>query len=337
MRNNSVDFLRGVAILIMVAANSYPYIFPALPCPMMLRVIFSTAAPIFIFLSGVSLRLSEENGKSILNTIQRIFQILFFAVLIDVAIWNIMPFYTMDVLYLISFSLFTMLFLRRLPDFYALLVFAFSFSLTLFFAQNYNFKLIEIPAFEADQNYIILDAIKHIFIDGWFPVFPWLGIPILGYYSAKYRILLSKYLNFILICGILGLSSFLFFTLGGTFSFNLPRINYMEIFYPVTLPFWIYMIGIFLVVIYFKVKNSFSHNYIGLLGTYSLAVYFFHALLLQFYVPIFDFENHHYSFFGYFLIIASLFLLVFSYVSLLYILVKKTGKKFPVVKFLLGI
>ncbi|MFN5337970.1 MAG: hypothetical protein ACK5C2_11965, partial [Bacteroidota bacterium] len=104
-----------------------------------------------------------------------------------------------------------------------------------------------------------------------------------------------------------------------------------------TLPFWIYMIGIFLVVIYFKVKNSFSHNYIGLLGTYSLAVYFFHALLLQFYVPIFDFENHHYSFFGYFLIIASLFLLVFSYVSLLYILVKKTGKKFPVVKFLLGI
>jgi|GEM_PF-3734741 len=97
------------------------------------------------------------------------------------------------------------------------------------------------------------------------------------------------------------------------------------------------MIGIFLVVIYFKIKNSFSHNYIGVLGTYSLAVYFFHAVLLEYYVPIFDFDNQEYRFFGYFLIISSLFLLVFSYVSLLFILVKKTGKRFPLVKFLLGI
>jgi len=337
MRNNSVDFLRGLAILIMVAANSYPYIFPDLPCPMLLRVIFSTAAPIFIFLSGVSLRLSEENGKSIANTFQRIFQVLFFAVLIDVAIWGIMPFYTMDVLYLISFSLFTILILSRLKDFYALLVFVFSFLLSLFFAQTYNFNLFEIPAFKPGYNYLFLDAIKHIFVDGWFPVFPWLGIAILGYYSAKHSNLFRQYLNLILFCGILGVSCFLFFTLGGFFSFNLPRINYMEIFYPVTLPFWIYMIGIFLVVIYFKIKNSFSHNYIGVLGTYSLAVYFFHAVLLEYYVPIFDFDNQEYRFFGYFLIISSLFLLVFSYVSLLFILVKKTGKRFPLVKFLLGI
>jgi hypothetical protein len=43
MRNHSVDFFRGIAILIMVAANSYPYIFPDLPCPMLIRVLFSTA------------------------------------------------------------------------------------------------------------------------------------------------------------------------------------------------------------------------------------------------------------------------------------------------------
>ena len=42
---------------------------------------------------------------------------------------------------------------------------------------------------------------------------------------------------------------------------------------------------------YFMLKNSLNRNYVGLLGTYSLAVYFFHAVLLQFYLPIFNFEN----------------------------------------------
>jgi len=337
MRNHSVDFLRGVAILIMVAANSYPYIFPDLPCPMMIRVVFSTAAPIFIFLSGVSLRLSEENGKSILDTIQRIFQVLFFAVLIDVVIWGILPFYTMDVLYLISFSLITILGLKRLPDFYALIVVALIFSLTQYLADSYNFDLIELSAFDTDQNYRFLDAAKHIFIDGWFPVFPWLGISLLGYYLAKHRLFFSEYLNLFLMSGIVGVACFVYFTLGGTFSFNLPRSNYMEIFYPVTLPFLGYMLSIFLLVFYFMAKNSLNRNYIGLLGTYSLAVYLFHAVLLQFYLPIFDFENKQHTFLTYFLIISSLFLLVFSYVSLLFLLVKGTGKKFPVVKFLLGI
>jgi len=337
MRNHSVDFFRGIAILIMVAANSYPYIFPDLPCPMLIRVLFSTAAPIFIFLSGVSLRLSEENGKSILNTFQRICQVLFFAVLIDVVIWGIMPFYTMDVLYLISFSLITILGLRKLPDFYALLVFVLSFSLTLFFAQQYNFSLNEVGAFEFGDDYLFLDAVKHIFIDGWFPIFPWIGVSILGYYFTKHRLVFGKYLNLFLLIGLAGVSGFLFFTLGGSFSFNLPRSNYMEIFYPVTLPFFVYMGSIFLLVFYFMQKNYLSRNYVCLLGTYSLAVYFFHAVLLKFYLPIFDFENTQHTFWTYFLIFSSIFILVFGYVSLLFLLVKKTGKRFPAIKFLLGI
>lgn len=337
MRNHSVDFLRGVAILIMVAANSYPYLFPDLPCPTLVRVLFSTAAPIFIFLSGISLRLSEENGKSILNTIQRICQVLFFAVLIDVVIWGIMPFYTMDVLYLISFSLITILGLRRLPDFFALLVFVLSFSLTLFFAQYYNFNLNEVAAFESGDDYLVVDAATHIFIDGWFPVFPWIGVSILGYYFTKHRLVFGKYLNLFFLIGLSGVFGFLIFTLGGTFTFNAPRSNYMEIFYPVTLPFFVYMGSIFLLVFYFMQKNYLSRNYLGLLGTFSLAVYFFHAFLLQFYLPIFEFEKAEPTFLTYLLIISSLFLLVFSYVFLLYLLVKRTDKRFPVIKFLLGI
>lgn len=321
----------------MVAANSYPYVFPDLPCPILVRVLFSTAAPIFIFLSGVSLRLSEENGKSILDTIQRICQVLFFAVLIDVVIWGIIPFYTMDVLYLISFSLITILGLRKLPDYYALLVFVLSFSLTLIFAQYYKFSLNEVAVFEFDDDYLFLDAVKHIFIDGWFPIFPWIGISILGYYITKHRLVFGKYLNLFPLIGLAGVSGFLFFTLKGAFLFNLPRSNYMEIFYPVTLPFFLYMGSIFLLAFYFIQKNYLSRNYVCLLGTYSLAVYFFHAVLLQFYLPIFDFENTQHTFLTYFLIFFSLFLLVFSYVTILFLSVKKTGNKLPVIKFLLGI
>lgn len=321
----------------MVAANSYPYLFPDLPCPLEVRVLFSTAAPIFIFLSGVSLRLSEENGKSILNTIQRICQVLFFAVLIDVAIWGILPFYTMDVLYLISFSLITILGLRRLPDFYVLIIFVLNFSLTLFFAQYYDFSLIELAAFDMNQNHYFSDAIRHVFIDGWFPIFPWMGISILGYYFTKHRLVFGKYLNLFLLMGLAGVSGFLFFTLGGAFLFNLPRSNYMEIFYPVTLPFFVYMGSIFLLIFYFMQKNYLSRNYVCLLGTYSLAVYFFHAVLLQFYLPIFYFENTQYTFFTYFLVFSSLFLLVFSYVFSLLLFVRMTGKNFPFIKFLLAI
>jgi uncharacterized membrane protein len=337
MRNHTVDFFRGIAILIMVAANSYPYIFPDLPCPIGVRVLFSTAAPIFIFLSGVSLRLSEENGKSILNTIQRIFQVVFFAVLIDVLIWGIFPFYTMDVLYLISFSLMTILVFRKLPDFYALAGFIFCFSLTFILSPYYNFNLNEVPAFERGLYHYFIDAAKHFFIDGWFPVFPWLSISMLGYYLAKHRIVLNKYLHLVLASGIAGVFCFLFFTLNASFSFNPPRSNYMEIFYPVTLPFFVYMLSIFLLVFYFMVKNNLNRNYIGILGCYSLAVYFFHAILLQFYLPVFDFENSQYTFLGYFQVISSVFLFVFCYISILFYMTKKMGKRFPIVKFLLGV
>ncbi len=337
MRNHAVDFFRGIAILIMVAANSYPYIFPELPCPLGIRVLFSTAAPIFIFLSGVSLRLSEENGKPISNTIQRIFQVVFFAVLIDVVIWGILPFYTMDVLYLIAFSLIALLILRKLPDLFALIVFALCSSLTLLFSPYYNFDLIELNAFDTNQDYRFLNAVKHIFIDGWFPIFPWLGISMLGFYSTKHRVEWGKYLTPFLLIGLVGILGFLYLTLEGIFSFNSPRSNYMEIFYPVTIPFFVYMVSVFLLVFYFMVKNFVGFNYLGLFGSFSLAVYFFHAVLLKFYLPIFDFEDLQLGFFELSLIFCSIFLIVFTYVFLLYLFVKKTGKKFPIIKFILGI
>jgi fucose 4-O-acetylase-like acetyltransferase len=70
-RNSNIDFARGLAILIMILANSAPYLLNISDVPFYLRFIFSAAAPIFIFLSGYSLNLSFQNNKSLTKIIIR--------------------------------------------------------------------------------------------------------------------------------------------------------------------------------------------------------------------------------------------------------------------------
>ena len=103
-RNNLVDSVRGAAILIMFAANLWPYAIPKADCPIWLRLIFSTAAPFFVFLSGVSIAFAEEARKPVGDLLKRIIQVLLIGVIIDILVWQIVPFYNFDVLYLISFS-----------------------------------------------------------------------------------------------------------------------------------------------------------------------------------------------------------------------------------------
>jgi uncharacterized membrane protein len=105
VRNKTIDSFRGMAIIIMIAANSWPYIYPYDNCPFLLRVLFSTAAPIFIFLSGYVYQFQNSlKGKRPLY--KRPLQILLLAVLIDSLVWKIVPFVTFDVLYLIAISMF---------------------------------------------------------------------------------------------------------------------------------------------------------------------------------------------------------------------------------------
>jgi uncharacterized membrane protein len=100
-RLDTIDFLRGIAVFIMIIANSTPYIFN-LSSYNTLRIIFSLAAPIFIFLAGYTTQMNFENNK--LEKLIRIFQVILIAVIIDIFVWRSIPFYTFDVLYLIGAS-----------------------------------------------------------------------------------------------------------------------------------------------------------------------------------------------------------------------------------------
>ena len=54
VRNQAIDLVRGMAIVVMLQANITPYVNHFEHPHIVLRLIYSMAAPIFIFLSGYS-------------------------------------------------------------------------------------------------------------------------------------------------------------------------------------------------------------------------------------------------------------------------------------------
>ena len=336
MRLTSIDIIRGFAILIMIFANAYPYLYPFEYCPKLLRLLFSSAAPIFIFLSGVSLRLAQENGKEIKSLILRAFQILFFAIIIDMLIWSTSPFITMDVLYLISYSLLLTIFLISFSDKIKLII-AIVIVIFIIVTNNYyNFELNEMPLGRFfSENFLFL-TLHHVFIDGWFPVFPWTGFTILGYLICKNRLNLSRYSKYMLLSGITFIFGFSLLYHFELVNSNPIRNGYTEIFYPVSLAFLFYVFGFFFVITLLFNFNLMGFRLVSLLGKFSLPIYFIHIFLIKFYIPFFLQSADHFNKFIFISGILSLYLLIFVWVFLIKSLETKV-KKGRLAAFLLGV
>lgn len=317
MRIQSVDFIRGIAILIMICANAYPYLAVSENCPFALRVLFSSAAPIFIFLSGFSLRLAIENNSTSKKLYLRAFQILFIATFIDTLIWNIAPFYTMDVLYLISYSMLILLLMRSFSWksilFLALLVF----SLTGISSSSYHFELGELTLESFTFEYFSRDIVRHICIDGWFPIIPWMGAALLGYILCERRHFLSKYAAVMLFNGIATFTLFMLSLLLSFHEFNPVRDGYTEIFYPVTLPFMIYMVSLYCLIVYMVVRDFPFNGIISTIGTYSLPIYLIHTVLIKFITPFFTQSSDEFQITLFSIGLSSLYLLIIIYAIIL--------------------
>lgn len=177
----------------MFAANLWPYAVPMAECPVWLRLIFSTAAPLFIFLSGVSISFAEEAKKPIGVLLKRIFQVLLIGVIIDSLVWQIVPFYSFDVLYLIAFSLLFIIATRRAPLAFQVLVTLILLISNVFLLDQYNFDIINISLSENVFDFKITTALHQFILDGWFPVLPWSGLAYSGYLLTKYRNKLNRF------------------------------------------------------------------------------------------------------------------------------------------------
>lgn len=295
MRNNAIDILRGIAILIMVSANSWSYVYPFETCPTALRIVFSSAAPLFIFLSGVSVHISLNAGRSLNNIRKRALQVLLIGIFIDVCIWNIYPFVTFDVLYLISLSTLIMTLLAK-SNLLIQLIFMLSFFVSnIFFLKYYEFNMPDLSVIDKFPNYGY-DTFKRLFLDGWFPLLPWTGFVFLGFLVAKHLLFIKKYKILFLFIGVLCFLFYAYFLFFTNLTEMPPlREDYIEVFYPVKGSFWIYLAGLIFFSIFFINTPITDFELIANLGKTSLSIYLFHTIIIKFVLSFFEQSSKNFN------------------------------------------
>ena len=253
-RFNSIDAIRGFAVTIMIIANTTPY-FIDIEDNNLIRFLFSLAAPIFLIITGFVSQLTLSNlDLNRTKFVSRIFQILFFGVLIDLLFWKSIPFMTTDILYLIAFSQFFLLITLKNKTQLFLILFIFLISFQAHYLFNYRF---EIPDLSINSNLNFTDIIinnpfKRFFFDGWFPVLPWMGFILLGAASFRFKSLISKFNSIFLISGFVLL--FLSYLLIHNNFFPI-RDHYLELWYPANGLVLLIPFSMFLIVIGFVNQN----------------------------------------------------------------------------------
>lgn len=282
MRNSTIDSCRGIAILIMVLANSAPYILINVEIPFVLRFLFSLAAPIFIFLSGYSLHLSFEKGKKAKKILMRSLQIVFIAILIDVVVWRIVPFQTFDVLYLIGFSQIALILINKLNIKIQTFIFFLSIIISIFLIVNCNYRFKQIENNFDYSHLSVYSSLIRMFFDGWFPFFPWFSISLAGYLSYNYKEQFKKNSILFMISGmfLLIISYFLFIIFPS--YINLPRENYLELFYPINNIYFLTLLGIFIIIMVFITSRFKIKSFPTIIGKFSLFFYIFHTVIINF-------------------------------------------------------
>ncbi|MCX7096611.1 MAG: heparan-alpha-glucosaminide N-acetyltransferase domain-containing protein [Methylococcales bacterium] len=282
------DSLRGIAISLMLVANSAATVYLATP-PFWMRLVGSFAAPSFLLLVGMMLALSKQpkplRGLSIIGV----------AALMDSVLWQMMPFVTFDVLYTIGVSIILLAYPARIFSNASL----WGLGLALLLAGQglqtgfgYQHTLLEITLPYQDALPPITEIGKRVlqqfFIDGWFPLFPWLGFVCLGAALQRSLAEINKH-NKPLIAGIvvlmLGLSAY-YWSVG--FVAPEPREGYSELFYPADIGFCLTYFSAYCLVFLGLQASSRSQIMTLLLrpfswlGQRSLWVYVLHLVAIKF-------------------------------------------------------
>ena len=287
------DVMRGVAITLMLVANGAAYFYVGLP-PLFLRFLYSFAAPIFMMLAGMMLALSSKQ-RSIRGLL-----ILAIGCVVDIFVWRIVPFVTFDVLYTIGFAvLVTTWPARRFPT-AGLVFFGCFFILAgrwLRLVFGYEFLIFEIPLSLENPLLSGVNVFRRVvhqfFIDGWFPLFPWLGFVWLGAAMQRSLQISTNFFNHShisrkLILSIIGFALFLSAECWSPdFSVHEARMGYSELFYPPDVGFCFTYISAFAFLlllldsVFYWAPIRIVFAPFGWMGRYSLSIYVFHLMVIK--------------------------------------------------------
>jgi uncharacterized membrane protein len=197
------------------------------------------------------------------------------AVVLDVCCWSVTPFYHFDVLYLLALlQLVAAKFSQLRGKTRGLLVIA------LLVATE---PLQDVIAYRSECSHWAFDVLQSWLVDGWFPVFPWLGLGLAGSHLGAsgldcqlpaVRRRLSR-----LAAALVGLGAALGYHQA---PLLMTRGGYAELFYPPTLGFSLVALGMLL-----GAQASLSAlrraplvRVFALLGRYSLLLYIVHVAVI---------------------------------------------------------
>ncbi len=181
-RDPNVDALRGFAIVAMVAANMAAHSLRE-PHPWAFRLYGSLAAPTFIFLSGMLAGQSREpGGAGFRRALKRTLVLWGWAVVLDVGVWQVAPFDTFDVLYVIGLALPAAWLCGALPAAGHAMIAGLVLVLTSWLQQRFGYRLSL-----AGEPEGALGTARRLLVDGWFPIFPWLGVALSGALVGRLR------------------------------------------------------------------------------------------------------------------------------------------------------
>lgn len=274
-RDVGLDVLRGIAVVIMVGANLAPHCLPH-DYPFWFRAWASLAAPLFIALSGfVTGRAGGHRARSWSHSLKRAMALLCFAAFIDLACWEITPFTNFDVLYLVALLQVAAHALLKSGPLVTL-----GSSLVLIALAT---PVQQLLGYGRIQGHWGLDRLQSWLVDGWFPVFPWLGLGLLGVYFGRIGSLLD---DVRLRRRLLLVGSLMLFGGAAWWRYWPPetavRGGYAELFYPPTLAFLVPCLG-FLCIAATTIpylRRCHELGGLALLGRRALLVYVVHLVLI---------------------------------------------------------
>lgn len=315
-RDATVDTLRGMAIFTMVAADLAVSALPQ-PHPFWFRFYGTFAAPIFILLSGFMVSYTTERKHyPFKHFLVKGLMLITTAALLDVLVFGIYPFTTVDVLYLIAVSYPLAYFFQSLKTFPQFLLLTGIFSLTPLLQNvlGYTDYPIEIGLFSEESEPIAnqTSILNHWLVDGWFPLFPWLGFSFLGVCFAKLRSFLTSFARRdILLRGgaVFAVGAVVWWFHPGKM---LVRNGYSELFYPPTIGYLMVAIGLITMLFCLVDYNSSLTIYKPLqaLGKTSLSIYILHYAIISYFIKNLLPDNNEAIFLGIYLVLIALLILV---------------------------
>lgn len=299
----TVDVVRGLAIFIMVPANMSSSVY-AEPHAFWFRVVSSFAAPTFIAIAGMMVALAASRGHyGWGKALVRGALLVTVGALIEAVIYKVVPFYSYDVLYLIGIACPLTYLFTLLPRVWQLALIALIFLAAPVLQWKFGYT-------DNPGEYIFWGSdagtregvpknptglLQHLFIDGWFPLFPWLGMSFAGATIAQVFFMPPREeasRRIVLVAAVL-----LIVGIAAWWAYPGPayvRDGFSELFYPATIGFIITACGVVLALLWVVgfAPSSPLFALLRWLGECSLLMYVLHLAIITYILePLFPARN----------------------------------------------